>query len=247
MWPRFLSRLREAFSLDLQNTPEAHDMMAMQQHITGPRSLMPAEYQRLRRATEAFPPRPVADFLLSVCIRHGVDAFFYFDQTRFLSDIDEFYSDLNSPLRADCGFVGLALAAFALGSQWTPLEKPEGSASSVTPTIDDNDPGRIFHSQLKTLVPDIIERSCVRSIQVPFIMGVYLMPTSAVGSSYVYLGLTLRKALAFDLHQENDDSAIDEREREGRRRLWWSVYSLERLVASSCKPSCILMAHTRAG
>ena len=30
MWPRFLSRLREAFSLDLQNTPEAHDMMAMQ-------------------------------------------------------------------------------------------------------------------------------------------------------------------------------------------------------------------------
>lgn len=166
---------------------------------------MPAEYQRLHRAIDAFPPRPVADFLLSVCIRHGTDAFFYFDQSRFLSDINEFYTDFQSPLRVDSGFVGLALAAFALGSQWTPLEKPEGSASSMTPTVDDNDPGRIFHSQLKALVPDIIERSCVRSIQVPFIMGVYLMPTSAVGSSYVYMGLALRKALAFDLHQNNDD------------------------------------------
>lgn len=189
---------------------------------------MPAEYQRLRKAIDTFPPRPVADFLLSVCIRYGTDAFFYFDQARLLRDIDEFYTDAQSPLRADSGFVGLALAAFALGSQWTPLIKPEGAATSVTPTVDDHDPGRIFHDQLKTLVPDIIERPCVRSIQVPFIMGVYLMPTSAVGSSYIYLGLALRKALAFDLHLNNDDGSIDEQEREGRRRLWWSVYSLER-------------------
>ncbi|KAI6782011.1 uncharacterized protein J7T54_003430 [Emericellopsis cladophorae] len=229
MWPRFLSRLREAFSLDVQSTPEAHDMMAMQASISGPRSLLPAELLRLRRAIDAFPPRPVADYLLAVCIRHGTDSFFYFDQAHFLHEIDEFYNDQSSPLRGDIGFIGLALAAFALGSQWTPMERPsEGPTPSLA---GDHDPGTLFHSHLKTLVPDLIERPCLRNIQAFYIMGVYLMPTSAVGSSYVYIGLALRKALAFDLHQSADEASIDEREREVRNRLWWSIWSLERITA----------------
>ncbi|KAF4122830.1 Fungal trans [Geosmithia morbida] len=236
LWPRFLSRLREAFFLDLQTTtPEAHDMMAMQARITGLRSLQPVELRRLRRAIEAFPPRPIADFLISVCIRHGTDNFFYFDQSQFISDIDEFYTDANSELRSDCSFVGLALAVFALGSQWTILERPEGAASDATFSVDERDPGWMFYSHVKTLMPDLIEMPCLRSVQVPFIVGVYLMPASAVGSSYVYLGLALRKALAFDLHQSTDEAIIDEREREVRRRVWWSVYSLER-YGSTCLP-----------
>ncbi|KAG9250221.1 fungal-specific transcription factor domain-containing protein [Emericellopsis atlantica] len=229
MWPRFLSRLREAFSLDVQSTPEAHDMMAMQASISGPRNLLPAELSRLRRAIDAFPPRPVADYLLAVCIRHGTDSFFYFDQAHFLHEIDEFYNDQSSPLRGDIGFIGLALAAFALGSQWTPMERPsEGPTPS---SAGDHDPGTLFHSNLKTLVPDLIERPCLRSIQAFYVMGVYLMPTSAVGSSYVYIGLALRKALAFDLHQSADEASIDERERDVRNRLWWSIWSLERITA----------------
>ncbi|KAJ5049108.1 hypothetical protein NUH16_007621 [Penicillium rubens] len=54
------------------------------------------------------------------------------------------------------------------------------------------------------------------------------MPASAIGSSYVYMGLALRKALAFDLHLNPEDQAVDDREREVRCRLWWSIYSLER-------------------
>lgn len=86
----------------------------------------------------------------------------------------------------------------------------------------------IFHNQLRDLVPDLIEQSTLRSIQVIFLIGVYLMPLSPVGSSYIYMGLALRKALAFDLHQNTDDAVLDEKEVEIRRRLWWSIYSLER-------------------
>lgn len=124
--------------------------------------------------------------------------------------------------------MALALAAFALGSQWTPFEKPDRSTSGIASAIEDRDPGLIFHRELRALVPDLVELSCLRAIQVFFLMGVYLMPSSPVGSSYVYLGLALRKALAFDLHQNTEDSVVDEREREIRRRLWWSLYSLER-------------------
>ncbi|KAF7563990.1 hypothetical protein G7046_g126 [Stylonectria norvegica] len=197
LWPSFLSRLREAFSLDSQTAPEERDMVAMQAHITRPTILQPSELARLQQAIDAFPPRPVADFLVS------------------------FYTDPATPLRSDCGFVCLALATFALASQWTLLERPEGSAGALRP--DDGDPGRIFYNQAKLLIPDVIDRPDLRSIQAPFVIGVYLLPASAIGSSYVYMGLAMRKAMAFDLHQNIDDQSIDEREREVRRRLTTTI------------------------
>lgn len=195
-------------------------------HMTRPKALHPSEVARLQAAIDAFPPRPIADFLLSVFIKHATDTFFYFDQDRILSEIDQFYIDTTSPLRSDLSFVCLVLATFALGSQWTPLERPYESAVSLHRENDDI--GQLFYTHAKTLIPDLIDRPCLRSIQAPFLLGVYLMPASAIGSSYIYMGLALRKALAFDLHLNPEDQAVDGREREIRCRLWWSIYSLER-------------------
>ncbi|CAH0031707.1 unnamed protein product [Clonostachys rhizophaga] len=229
IWPRFLSRLREAFTLDEESQPEAQEIVAMQARITGPRSLQPWDLRRLQRAIDGFPPRPVADFLLYVCIHRGTDIFFFFDQGKLLSQIDEFYNDVQSPLRTDAGFISLALAAFALGSQFTSLEKPEGSQNR-SPS-EDGDPCTIFHRQIRTLIPDLIEMPSLYSIQALYLVGVYLMPLSALNSSYVYLGLALRKALEFDLHQCTDDPSLTDRENETRHRTWWSIYALERITA----------------
>ncbi|OQE27065.1 hypothetical protein PENFLA_c006G05819 [Penicillium flavigenum] len=225
-WPNILSRLREAFSLDPDAAPEERDMVSMQAHMTRSKALHPSEVARLHAAIDAFPPRPIADFLLSVFIKHATDTFFYFDQDQILSEIDQFYNHTTSPLRSDLSFVCLVMATFALGSQWTPLERPDESAVSLH--RDNDDLGQVFYTHAKTLIPDLIDRPCLRSIQAPFLLGVYLMPASAIGSSYVYMGLALRKALAFDLHLNPEDQAVDDREREVRCRLWWSIYSLER-------------------
>ncbi|RSL50762.1 hypothetical protein CEP53_008693 [Fusarium sp. AF-6] len=221
LWPNFLSRLREAFSLDAMSSPEEQDM-----HITRPKALSLPAQSRLKAIIDSLPPKPVADFLLSVCIKHGVDIFFYFDQAEVIDELDHFYSNPTSPLRSDPSFVCLVLGIFALGSHWTPLERPSNSPPTLQ--TEECDPGNVFFRQAKLLVPDIIERSCLRSIQACFLLGVYLMPLSAVGSSYIYMGLALRNALTFDLHQSSDDQMLDEREREVRRRLWWSIFSLER-------------------
>ncbi|KAJ5619952.1 transcriptional regulator family: Fungal Specific TF [Penicillium lagena] len=225
-WPNIFCRLREAFSLDSHTTPEEEDMMAMQAHMTCPKALHPSELARLRLVVEAFPPRPVANFLLSVFIKHATDALFYFDQSQFLREIDQLYTDSNSALRCDPSFVCLAMGVFALGSQWTPLERPEGLVTDLH--RENVDLGRVFYCHARTLIPDIIDKPCLWSIQAPMVLSVYLLPASAIGSSYVYMGLALRKALAFDLHQDIDDPTTEEREKEVRRRLWWSIYSLER-------------------
>lgn len=212
--------------VDLKHQPETS--LTSQQRMTRQNAPDSSEYSRLRDAIAAFPPRPVADFLLTVFIRHATDLFFYIDQDQFLIEIDHFYKTPSSSLRSDAGFVCLALAIFALGSQWTPMERPEGSQQQEKGA----DLGRIFFRQAKTLIPDIIDRPCLRSIQAPFVLGVYLMPANAIGSSYVYMGLALRKALAFDLHLHSEDQNMSAREKEVRRRLWWSLYSLERLVVA---------------
>ncbi|KAG4281766.1 hypothetical protein FPRO06_10670 [Fusarium proliferatum] len=222
LWPRFLTRLREAFSLDPISGPEEQDMVNLQANITRPNNPSLAEQSRLKKIVDSFPPRSIAEFLVHVCIRRGTDVFFYFDQAQTIHEIEQFYTNQACPLRFDPSFICLALTIFALGSHWTPLERPGHSR------IDEHDPGRLFFEQAKLLVPDVIELPGLRSIQVCLILGVYLMPQNAVGSSYVYTGMALRKALAFDLHQDSDDQVMDAREREVRRRLWWSIYSLER-------------------
>lgn len=191
-----------------------------------PKALHPYELTRLRAAIDAFPPRPVSDFLLSIFTKHATDTFFYFDQAHVTNGIDEFYANPSSSLRSDPNFIGLAMATFALASQWTTLERPEGS--DVIRNRESSDPGTLFYYHAKNVMPDILEKSCLRSIQAPLVLGVYLMPANAIGSSYVYMGIGLRKALTFDIHLNLEDQGIDEREKGVRRRLWWSIYSLER-------------------
>ncbi|KAJ0331643.1 hypothetical protein COL5a_002309 [Colletotrichum fioriniae] len=227
MWPRFLSRLRDAFCLDSQPPSGDQDLARLQPRISDTPPADPAELRRIKRAVKSFPPRGVADFLVSVCIAYGTDIFFYLDQSHFMTELDQLYNDEQSPLREDAGFVCLVLAAFALGSQWTELARPEDLSSTASTENRSVDPGRIFYNQARILISDLLDRPCIKSVQATFILGVYLMPASAISASYVYMGLALRKALAIGLHQEPDDPSLTEDEKETRRRLWWSIYSLE--------------------
>jgi hypothetical protein len=234
MWPRFLSRLRETLSLDITETPETQPAISPQVQI--PRHTPDSVY-RVREAASAFPPQAVARFLVSVCNEHGTDSFHYFDTARFSAELDDFYASTNSPLRLDSAFACLAHATFALGSQWATLVRPEGTTSAPSP--EDGDPGRIFYQQARNLIPDIIELNSIRTVQATFVIGVYLLPASAISSSYVYLGLALRKALALDLHQESEETSISETDKELHRRMWWTVYSLERFaLTSSVSSTC---------
>ncbi|KAF2621782.1 hypothetical protein BU25DRAFT_415801 [Macroventuria anomochaeta] len=223
MWPRFLSKLRETFSLEAASTSETQPSILPP--VQTPRH-SPDSAHRVCEAARAFPPQAVARFLLSVCNEHGTDSFHYFHTAQFSAELDEFYASPNSPLRLDSAFVCLAHATFALGSQWATLVRPKDTRTAPSP--QDGDPGRLFYQQARSLIPDIIELNSIRTVQAAFVIGVYLLPASAISSSYVYLGLALRKALALDLHQETEEIHISDTERELRRRLWWAVYSLER-------------------
>lgn len=190
--------------------------------------LREAELRRLKQAVDAFPSRTVADHFVSALITYGTDSFFYFDQARLISELEQFYTDPASDLRFDVGFICLAYAAFALGSQWISLADLQTSPFQLA--NEGEELGRAFYTQARLLVPDLDDSLSLRSVQAPFILGVYLLPERATSSLHMYLGLALRKALALDLHLNADHGCHSAYDKECRSRLWWAVFSLERLV-----------------
>ncbi|KAL4871615.1 hypothetical protein BDV12DRAFT_206303 [Aspergillus spectabilis] len=153
-WPKFLLQLREALALDPHTELKEGDMMAMQTQFHQPMILQPNEINRIQKASRALPPRPVADFLISVCLMHASDIFFYFDQAQFLADVDQLYTDSASPLLLDSGFMCLVLSVLALGSQWTELERPPSFPADLRP--DGGDLGRVFYEDARSLIPDLL-------------------------------------------------------------------------------------------
>jgi proline utilization trans-activator len=49
-------------------------------------------------------------------------------------------------------------------------------------------------------------------------------------AAFLYVGTALRMAISLALHQEVPDPRLDEASKEQRRRIWWSVYSLDRIL-----------------
>ncbi|KAK1655436.1 fungal-specific transcription factor domain-containing protein [Colletotrichum phormii] len=218
MWPRFLSRLRTVFYLEPNSSPAEREIARLEARSSRTTtSHQSAEALRLQAATESLPPRSLAIFLSKLSIQHGTDCFFYFDQPSFLA-VEEFYSDLSSPLRRDPSFLCLLL----------PRARPSALSGSLPAPTDD--PGRVFCGHARILMADTMDRVSMYSVKTAFVLGIYLMPSSAVGASYLYMGLALRKALALGLHHESEEPEIDSHEREMRRRLWWAIYSLERTL-----------------
>lgn len=54
-------------------------------------------------------------------------------------------------------------------------------------------------------------------------------PVDAAGLSCTYLGIAIKIATQNGMHLKYDKH-LEPREMEMRRRIWWTVYTLERLV-----------------
>ncbi|KAF5657695.1 hypothetical protein FHETE_10300 [Fusarium heterosporum] len=101
VWPRYLNRLREAFSLDFLSSVEEQNVATSRTPATPPTRPSSSERVRLTKVVDSLPPRTVAHFLLNVCIKHGTDVFFYFDQAQIINELDQFYADPSCSLRLE--------------------------------------------------------------------------------------------------------------------------------------------------
>ncbi|KAE8154896.1 fungal-specific transcription factor domain-containing protein [Aspergillus avenaceus] len=96
---------------------------------------------------------------------------------------------------------------------------------------DDGPPGFKYFKHALRFLPDIHEEGSIFFVEVLCYIAYYMQNLNRRDAAFLYIGLALRMAISLGLHQEVTDQAISENDRNRRRRAWWSVYSLDRLLS----------------
>ncbi len=111
-----------------------------------------------------------------------------------------------------------------------------GKLYSVNKWIDyQGPPGFEYFSQALELLPDAHEEGSILCVETLTLVGYFLQNMNRHDAAFLYIGMALRMAISLGLHQEVSTSGhgpvLDEAAREHRRRVWWSVYSMDRILS----------------
>ncbi|KAJ5448531.1 hypothetical protein N7445_003352, partial [Penicillium cf. griseofulvum] len=96
---------------------------------------------------------------------------------------------------------------------------------------EEGPPGFKYFKHALRFLPDIHEEGSILFVEVLCYVAYYMQNLNRRDAAFLYIGLALRMAISLGLHQEVSDPLITEEDRNRRRRAWWSVYSLDRLLS----------------
>ncbi|RDA89500.1 hypothetical protein CP533_6808 [Ophiocordyceps camponoti-saundersi (nom. inval.)] len=89
-------------------------------------------------------------------------------------------------------------------------------------------PGFDYFADSLGLLPETYEEGSLEGVEALALAGYFMQNMNRRDAAFQYLGRALRMAVSLGLHLETGDA--DEARRERRRRVWWSVYSLDRIL-----------------
>lgn len=99
---------------------------------------------------------------------------------------------------------------------------------------------RRAHCLIRVMIFDIQASPSVRAVEVLSMCTFYFQMGDCMSGSYVYSGMTVRVSQLLGMHVDADKSVMDECELEHRRRLWWSIYHIDRCIAAKAGlPVCL--------
>lgn len=93
----------------------------------------------------------------------------------------------------------------------------------------DGPPGFKYFQEALQFLPDLHEEGSVLFVSVLSLIGYFMQNLNRRDAAFLYVGSALRMSISLGLHQEAEH--LDSSVREYRRRLWWSVYSLDRILS----------------
>ncbi|KAH8641140.1 hypothetical protein IG631_04081 [Alternaria alternata] len=188
------------------------------------------------------PPRPVATFLTNVFFKHATSVYYYVDRRWFDETLDNIHTKPVSLRSKDVTAICVVLMVLAVGTQYVHLESPDRHKTSSTGIATDSEVqssweleiGSGFYRQVAKLLSEVIHAGSLLSVQVLLLLGLYSLPIDASGLSYIYLNLAIKVAIQNGMHRKVSRNVLDPRTKEIRRRIWWTVYCMERSCLRKC-------------
>lgn len=91
-------------------------------------------------------------------------------------------------------------------------------------------PGFSYFKHALDFLPNLYDEGSILFVEVLSYVAYFMQTINRRDAAYLIIGTALRMAISLGLHQEVTDQDIDNETREHRRRVWWSTYSMERLL-----------------
>ncbi|OJJ42169.1 hypothetical protein ASPZODRAFT_137443 [Penicilliopsis zonata CBS 506.65] len=210
---------------------------ALPEHPHGPGRNGGDEARRapLGAALSCLPPKAIAQFLVDVFLRYTQTNIYYVEEKWLYAFLDAYYAGPSALAgTTDAASVCTALMALACGTQFAHME-----AFRLTSLVDgqpvhfsEDEVGRQFHQAACALMPDVIIAASFRSVQACLMMATYNFSLDSAGASYTYLSLALSLAVRNEMQDERRYAATaDAVAAEVERRVWWTVYTLQKQVS----------------
>lgn len=106
-----------------------------------------------------------------------------------------------------------------------------GQLYSINQWVDfKGPPGFSYFTAALDLLPEAHEEGSILAVETLAYVGYFMQNMNRRDAAFLYIGMALRMAISLGLHQEATSLDLDNTTREHRRRVWWSIYSLDRIV-----------------
>ncbi|KFY40584.1 hypothetical protein V494_03435 [Pseudogymnoascus sp. VKM F-4513 (FW-928)] len=169
----------------------------------------------------SLPPFAFAKRLYAAQYAYLGTIFSFTDMDAFEENLHEIYDrEVDVSDKDDCLVYCEVLLTLAFGQMYSVNQW----------TSNDGPPGFEYFQQAMQLLPGLHEQGSVTFIKVLSLVGYFFQNLNRRDTAFLYIGLALRMAISMGLHQEVPDQNLDDGAREHRRRLWWSVYSMDRIL-----------------
>ncbi|KAH7052257.1 fungal-specific transcription factor domain-containing protein [Macrophomina phaseolina] len=176
-------------------------------------------------STKGLPAMDYAVYLTNTVKFHMSPLFHVFEEELFLPCLREFYANPKAYVASSPLWYLQFLLVMAFGKAF--LTHPDS-------TGDRTPPGSDLFIRAITLMPDAagMNQDPLLSMEVLCLLSIYLQALGRRLDAYAYSGQAVRMAIAKGLHSEPSPIVMDERTCERRRKLWWTIYIIDRRFTS---------------
>ncbi|KAK5193429.1 hypothetical protein LTR99_006981 [Exophiala xenobiotica] len=175
----------------------------------------------------ALPPRTLAYRLVDLFFDNVAPILPLVHEPTFRKDLDALYEHDKS---GSIAFRSLINVVFAYGCDYLDLE--------LTRTYELS---QDFHERATDLILLVCyELASLEVVQALLLVTLHLNSSMQFHRMWINTGLLVRTAQALNLHLDPSEWNISMIEKELRKRLWWSIYSLDRFISlKHCRPPAL--------
>lgn len=174
--------------------------------------------QNVRPVTIRLPPYNHSIHLIQVLESAIGHEQHYFRRRDLRNKVWQTHQNPQSAHSKDQGWLCHWLAVLALGELYNGVQ---ATGSHSTP------PGSEYYHQSVALLPQVAEKPDIQYISTLCLLCLYAYSMNLTNTAYMYVGVSLRAALALNLHRnpsEYESASLPEVELEHQKRLFWTVY-----------------------